>query len=280
MVKKLKALFKEAYRKFRFRLSENNSILFIGFYKYFYSPKKDSLEEFLNAFSKNNQGRFTVFQVGANDGITHDPIHKFIKRDKWKGVLLEPQKYVFDNFLSRIYKNNDGIHTMNAALGPKDGPGEIYRIGFTNSRWANGLSSFSKETLLEAFSSGYVKRQSDKENTIIPDNPDKWIVAEPIEILSPGTIINRCRISSIDLLMIDAEGYDVDIIKIFFNEGILPRVIVFEKGHLDDALVNECNALLKSNGYYYRNAGANTVAMQLPLGRYEQWFCQSKLVFV
>lgn len=280
MVKKLKAAYKEAYRKFRFRLSENNSILFIGFYKYFYSPKKDSLEEFLNAFSKNNLGRFTVFQVGANDGITHDPIHKFIKRDNWKGVLLEPQRYVFENFLSRIYRNNEGIYAMNAALGPKDGKGEIYRIGFTNSRWAHGLSSFSKETLLEAFSNGYVKRQSDKENTIIPDDPDKWIVAEPIEILSPSTIINRCRISSIDLLMIDAEGYDVEIIKIFFNEGILPRVIVFEKGHLDDALVNECNALLKSKGYYYRNAGANTVAMQMPLGRYEQWFCKSKLVFV
>jgi len=279
-MRKIKKLFKEAYRKLRFRLSENNSILFIGFYKYFYFPKKDSLEEFLDNYSKNNLGRLTVFQVGANDGITHDPIHKFIKRDKWKGVLLEPQKYVFDNFLSRIYRNNEGIHVMNAALGPKDCKGEIYRIGFTNSRWAHGLSSFRKETLLEAFSNGYVKRQSDKENTIIPENPDKWIVAEPIDIFSPTTIINSCRISSIDLLMIDAEGYDVEIIKIFFNEGILPRVIVFEKGHLDDALVNECNALLKSKGYYYRNAGANTIAMQMPLGRYEHWFCQSKLVFV
>ena len=100
----LKNKYNSWHQGLRFRLSTNNSPLFIGFYKYFYRPSKGSLNDFLNQYSLSKQDSFTVIQAGANDGITHDPIHKFIKRDHWKGVLLEPQAYVFNKSLTKIYK--------------------------------------------------------------------------------------------------------------------------------------------------------------------------------
>jgi len=273
MKKRIKIAAKTLYKNFRFWLSANNSILFTGFYRFFYFPQKSSLDGFLNAYSKENRGRLIVIQVGANDGITHDPIHKFIKRDHWKGVLLEPQKYVFENFLSKIYRKDKGIVPLNAALGAEEGVGYMYRIAFSDSRWAHGLSSFDKETLLDAFRSGHVERQAQKENIRVPENPDEQIATEEVRMISPEGIVQQYGLRKVDLLMVDAEGYDVEIVKLFMQQDILPRVIIFEKGHLDAETLEGCNRMLLERGYAYRNAGANTVAMLHPVGKYEAWFC-------
>ena len=129
MKKPIKAL----YKKLIFRLSSNNSFLITGFYRYFYRPKKGSLPLLLSEYSKARSDQFTVIQVGANDGITHDPIHKFIKRDNRKGILLEPQPHLFPG-LTRLYRKNKGITILNAAIGNEDGTTLIYKIGFSDAR--------------------------------------------------------------------------------------------------------------------------------------------------
>src|SRR5215467_4330257 len=51
--------------------------------------------------------RSSVFfvQVGSNDGLNGDPLHKLIKSDpRWKGIFIEPVRYAFD----RLRLNYDG----------------------------------------------------------------------------------------------------------------------------------------------------------------------------
>ena len=86
----------------RFNMSASNNPLFIGFYRNFYNPKKGSLSDFLSQYSKSKPGNFTVVQIGANDGITHDPIHKFIKRDDWKGGARKIITLFFHLDFSRV----------------------------------------------------------------------------------------------------------------------------------------------------------------------------------
>ena len=121
MIKKFKSIINATFKRLRFNLSANNNALFLAYYTYIYKPEKNSLNEFLDEYSRSMVGKLTVIQIGANDGITHDPIHKFIKRDAWKGVLLEPQSYVYENLLKKIYAKNPGIHPLCAAIGPEDG---------------------------------------------------------------------------------------------------------------------------------------------------------------
>jgi len=254
------SLFKRFYQNLRFKLSSNNSILFTGFYRYLYSPQRGSLSYLLNEYSRKKKKQITVIQVGANDGITHDPIHKFIKRDKWKGLLLEPQKHIFPR-LSRLYKKNKGIKTINAAVGYEDGTTLLYKIGFSNSRWATGLATFNKDVLLDAFESGYVKRNADKENIEIPENKEEQIVAEEVEVISPDTLLKKHEINKIDLLQIDTEGYDFEIIKMFLMTPVKPGMIVFEHTHLSDNDLIECEKLLDSKGYDIKRYGRNTAAI-------------------
>ncbi|SHM37952.1 methyltransferase, FkbM family [Cyclobacterium lianum] len=250
------------WKNLRFRLSASNHPAFIAFYKYLYQPGKGSLAEFLNQYSQSRKGDFTVVQIGANDGITHDPIHKFIKRDNWKGVLLEPQPDVYHQYLKKIYARNEGIRTVCAAIGEVDGTQPIYKIAFSSMRWATGLSSFSREKIEQAFEDGIVEINCQKFGIEIPEDKDQWISQEEVEVIAPDTLIQRYGLDHIDLLQIDAEGYDLEVIRIFDIPKSQPEALVFENVGLNEADYASCLALLQESGYGTRKFGPNTLALK------------------
>jgi FkbM family methyltransferase len=267
----LKTKIKESYKSMVFKMSAGNNLLFILFYRFLYNPGRGSLSEFTDLYSKSKE-RITVIQVGANDGINNDPIHKFIKRDNWQGVLLEPQKFVFENFLEPLYKKTKGIFPVNAALDKEDCFKPVYKLSISNSRWATGLTSFNRIVLEEAINSGYVEKQASKEGCKLPSNNEDYITEELVECLSTETLLKRYKIEDIDWLQIDTEGFDYEIIKMFNIEKTKPRVIVYENLHLSGPLKNECSEFLKSKGYECRDFGGNTLAMYEPEGTFSRFF--------
>ena len=272
LIQKIKAWYNKNWKIWRFKLSADNNIFFIGFYKYLYQPKAGSLAAFLNEYSRFVGDSFTVIQIGANDGITHDPIHKFIKRDRWKGVLLEPQSEVFHVFLKHIYKKNKGIHCACAAIGYEDGNQRMYKIRFSKMRWATGLASFSKEKVEQAFVNGIVAHNCRVHGIEIPIDRNEWITEEEVEVISPTSLIKRYDIKKINLLQIDAEGFDFEVIKIFDIASTNPQAIIFENVGLSSEENNCCLELLKNNNYAIRKFGSNTLAFKKPVGIFEKYF--------
>ncbi|MCB0686705.1 MAG: FkbM family methyltransferase [Saprospiraceae bacterium] len=256
----IKTRFKKIRQKLLFRLSSTNHPLYLGFYKYLFRPKSGSLAFYLDQLSRDKDN-FFVLQIGANDGMTHDPIHKFIKRDRWKGVLLEPQEPVFRKFLSPLYQNQQGITVLNAALGVEDGEANLYCIGFSDRRWASGLASFDRSVVEKAFESGHVARQTQKENETIPNDADKWIVPVKVPVLSVSTLIHKYAIDHIDLLQIDTEGYDYEIIRLFDFDQLRPMAISYENMHLSPADKESCEAYLQQKNYRLMHFGGNTLAV-------------------
>ena len=274
-ISSLKRNLQSQWKSFRFKLSASNNFIFLGFYKYFYSPKEGSLSGFLNEYSlsKKNSG-VTVVQIGANDGITHDPIHKFIKRDNWKGVLLEPQSDVFHQYLKKIYAKNKGIITLCAAIGEQDGTQTIYKIGFSNMRWATGLTSFSKEKIEKAFEDGIVEINCSKFGIEIPTDKRKWISHENVEVISPVTLLKKYDFGKIDLLQIDAEGYDLEVIRIFDIPNTQPEAIIFENVGLEENAYNFYLEKLKKLKYNTRKFGPNTLALKKENTQFQKYFDQ------
>jgi len=274
---KIKYSFTRFWKQFRFNLSANDNPVFLSFYKYFYKPKKASLADFLSKYSASIEEDFFVVQIGANDGITHDPIHKFIKRDRWKGVLLEPQPEVFRNSLSKIYKNHPGLHPICAAIGHKDGSQKLYKIGFSSMRWATGLASFSQEKIKKLFDDGIIQKNCEKLGIKIPTDPAEQISYEEVEVISPDTLIKKYNISKIDLLQIDAEGYDLEVIRIFDIEKTKPRAIIFENENLNSEDLNTCYEFLKANDYSLAKFGRDTLALKNPTNQLKGFFAENRL---
>lgn len=267
----IKRKLQSKWKSLRFNLSANNNPIFLGFYKYFYNPKEGSLSGFLNAYSLSKKV-FTVIQIGANDGITHDPIHKFIKRDNWRGVLLEPQSGVFNQYLKKIYAKNKGIVTLCAAIGEEDGSQPIYKVGFSDMRWATGLTSFSKEKIESAFESGIVEVNCSKFGIEIPTDQSKWISEEEVEVISPKTLLKKFEIGKIDLLQIDAEGYDLEVIRIFDIESTKPEAIIFENVGLEENDYQTYLKKLNDAGYNTRKFGPNTLALKKENTQFQKYF--------
>ena len=70
-------------------------------------PVIRSFNELARAYAKGIEDFFFI-QVGANDGRNGDPIFSLVTELGWKGILLEPQKLVFENLL-RNYAGYDNL---------------------------------------------------------------------------------------------------------------------------------------------------------------------------
>jgi hypothetical protein len=88
-----------------------------------------------------------------------DPIYKFIRRDNWSGILIEPQKTIFERLLNN-YKKQNNLFFENVAIDSTEGEKSLYQISFSNSQWACGISSFIKNDIQKLIDAGYVERMA------------------------------------------------------------------------------------------------------------------------
>lgn len=65
--------------------------------RYFWLPNKIEDTDLLIKKINNSIENVKFIQIGANDGITDDPIRKYILNHNWKGVLVEPNASVFES---------------------------------------------------------------------------------------------------------------------------------------------------------------------------------------
>src|SRR5579862_8763692 len=69
---------------------------------------------------------FFLVQIGANDGVSYDPVRPYIMEFKWKGILVEPQSQTFQSLVEN-YKGNSQLIFENCAITNADGPIRMYR---------------------------------------------------------------------------------------------------------------------------------------------------------
>lgn len=216
--------------------------------KYFYEPKPNTLKEKLNEKMKGKQPFYFV-QVGGNDGFANDPLFKFVKKYNLQGVILEPQKEVFNNRLKRTYRGTKGVALENLAVSDKSGMRKLYKIAVSNSRWATGLATFDKEVLEGQVRGDRVQSKARRESAELPSNLDDWITYEEVDCITIEDVLKKHNMQELDLLQIDTEGYDYEIIKTIDFSKLKPSFIAFEYVHLSQQEQEECKQLLRQNGY-------------------------------
>lgn len=204
------------------------------------------LETVLDRFEPT--GDFFFIQVGSNDGVVHDPLYRYVLRNRWKGILIEPVKYYFD-LLKKNYANSSQLIFENIAISECDGYREFFRIREGLDflpRWTKGLGSFNRDVLM-------------KHRWLIP-NIQQYIVREQVECLSFASLLARHAVGKIDLIMIDTEGYDFEIIKQIDFNRFQPRVIIYEHKHISRRERRNCEKCLQGWHYKLHRHFSNTMA--------------------
>lgn len=179
--------------------------------RYRSSGDLDPLEQL---FYKYINDDFFFVQIGANNGERYDPIHHLIvnEKEKVKGIAIEPVQEYF-NELQITYKDFPQIKLLNKAIHNSESEQTIYKIapGYASAgEHLKGMSSFDRQNFI-------------KEGISVND-----LVAEKVSCLSFMDLIENEKISKLHLLQIDAEGYDIEILKSIDFNKIKPRIINFE----------------------------------------------------
>lgn len=211
----LKKWLKKAFAKIGYRVIKND--YFQSHYHAIYDSryrKSGDLSPLDQLFYKYLDEDFFFIQIGANNGKRYDPINHLIVKEKVKvsGIAIEPVREYF-NELQQTYEDFPKIKLLNKAIHNSATEANIYKINpeLTGlQEHLKGMSSFDV-------------RNFTKEGISIND-----IISETVLCTSLLNLIKDENIKNVHLLQIDAEGYDLEIIKsIDFNE-IKPFVINFE----------------------------------------------------
>jgi FkbM family methyltransferase len=216
------------------------------FAKNLYSKLAAPEYRFLSSIARAGDDVFFL-QIGAHDGKTDDLLHDLIRKHGWKGVLVEPVPYLFDR-LVRNYSGIPGLAFENKAIGADDGHETFYYLRQNDAlpSWYDQLGSFDKQVIL-----------SHKDH--IPDI-ERYIVAEPVDCISFTTLVAAHCVRRIDLILIDTEGYDLQILQQIDFSRFSPNLVIYEQKHLSDADKQRARTFLTERGYSVFNVGGNDVA--------------------
>jgi FkbM family methyltransferase len=177
-----------------------------------------------------------IIQIGANDGSSFDELNYFIKKYKIKSLLIEPIKENF-NKLRENYKNLDFITLENSAISINNEISHLYRV--------NPLYEKKYGSHIPAIPS------FDKKHLINHGVKNRHIIQEKINSITIKDLIEKHNIKNIDLLFIDAEGYDGKIVYDFFLNSKIRPIIIFEYIHVENNFFKDLISELRSKDYLF-----------------------------
>jgi FkbM family methyltransferase len=213
-------------------------ILLAGNYRVMKADTVFYFEPLLLRHLRQNPDFFFV-EIGANDGIFHDAIHSFVTREKVRGLVVEPLPDVFDE-LVKNYHACPGIIPVRTAIHRslksvtlhRPDPARLAQLGAS----AKGVGSLDRD---------WHKRA---------DVPDDCMITETVPAMTLAELLEKYSVTRLDLLQIDAEGYDAEIIKMLDTLPVRPAIIRFEHGLSDGIMTKaafmDCVEFLVQRDYY------------------------------
>ncbi len=190
----------------------------------------------------------TILQVGACDGIHSDPIRQFVIKGHARAILLEPNPFAFER-LQQSYHEVSNVTLLNIALAEYDGTASLYRSKRSDDLVAGAFPSLG----VASFDPNHLKKHGKKGSEI---------EAITVPCRSLVSLLDELRVQKLDLLQIDAEGFDAAAVRMALDLPVLPDCINFEHRHLLNADRNPLYSLLKSKGYQLCYDDWNILAVQ------------------
>jgi FkbM family methyltransferase len=215
---------------------------------FFFKLKEEySVEGALQSLLKV-RGTIRFVQVGGSDCGLNDPLTAYVLSNNAKGLIIEPIPEYFFKAQER-YKSISGLKFYNCAIDFKRGIKKMYKIknipGLPD--WAYQVCSFSKEILL-------------KHKNFIPQI-ENLIETENVPTAPLLDLLQESGFEDVDLLLIDTEGYDAEVLKMFPFHLHRPLLVIFEHKHLPEDKKNNALRLLAEFKYKIYEQAEDVVAV-------------------
>lgn len=194
---------------------------------------KDGLAHVLQQHRR--QGDLFFVQIGANDGVRNDPIHKYVMRDRWEGVVVEPAPSIFADLIANRRRNRK-IGFENVAIAEQSGSQSFYSL---RSSATDGPGRDNR--------GGSLCREAVRGGPGSLAEVDDLIVEEKVRTISYSHLMEKYGEPRVNLLHIDTQGWDARILQSIDFERHGPQSIFCE--YLNESERVACSDLLRSTGY-------------------------------
>ena len=190
----------------------------------------------------------SIVQIGANDGVTNDPIGELVlnRPGRIRGLLIEPQRGAFHR-LSQRYGDAPNIVCLRAAIAGKPGTRRLYSVNRSTvaeklpGGVSDGIGSFDRqhvETILRSRAPG-----------LPPQDINVLITEETVPAITLLDALSEADIDEPDVLLVDTEGCDADIVHGALDAEVRPALIQYEHKHLTNTARRSVSKRLMRNGY-------------------------------
>jgi FkbM family methyltransferase len=228
-----------------------------------------NLAHYISALPDKSQ----IVQIGSNDGRTGDPIYDLINhKQTWDALLVEPIPYLFDR-LKANYGTSPRLKFANVAIKDTEDEREEIPFFFVDPRakeiipdlpaWYDQLGSFSREHAAYSPIGELIK---------------PYIKETQVNCATLRELMNVHEIKRIDLLHIDAEGYDWKILSQLDLSEAPPKVILYEHKCLTNTEKSSARRFLQEH-YSLYELGGDTLAIRKHANKAVQstlWSLRSK----
>lgn len=199
-----------------------------------------------------HQRDIVAVQIGANDGQRADPLHPLLRKYGWRAILVEPQPRAFEQ-LQQTYADFPAVSLENCVIARQDGEVDFYTVAdHVDFRWT-GLAQLNRDRLMSALvAQGF-------------DRDDSLIKSIRVPALTVASLLRKHGLDRMDILQIDAEGFDYEIVKMVDFERSAPALIHYEHANVPLDQHNESWEYLARFGYRLAMIQGDTIAYRQPM---------------
>jgi FkbM family methyltransferase len=181
---------------------------------------------------------FFFVQVGACDGVSFDFLYDFVVAHQLRGIAVEPLPDLYRE-LKVNYAAHPSVLPLNVGLHRTAKEMKMYRISSEAKdlpSWVKGIASM------------------DPEHHKLYNVPSEHVITETVPCISWEEFVSQNRITRIDYLQLDTEGYDYEILEMLDFTRLRPAVIKFEHDvptrHMNAKLLANCISRFIEHDYH------------------------------
>ena len=203
-----------------------------------------------------------VLKIGANDGICYDHLATLLLTDmRYRGLLVEPVP-MNAAMLKANYGKSGRFTIEQAAVAASSGTVKMYYvdesalklIGASNPNWVRHVANIASLDRLHV-----LKHLAPEMHPAVKETP--------VECLAVNELLSRHNVQKIDLLHIDAEGFDYVILRQFDFTAFHPCVVLFEHTHLTNQDRRAAKTMMEFAGYKVQEMEADFLCLSRAITR-------------
>lgn len=211
-----------------------------------YDSEPNWLHRLPGIIARINRPDFFFVNIGANDGVSNDPIYPFLRRYGWRGIAVEPLPYICEE-LRRNYASFPDVIIEHAAIAATPRPLHYVDPAATDVYFIRQISSLDV---------AYVEKTIDAMRTWqfqgpVPEGIEHAIRRAEVPCLTFDELLAKHRVTHIDFLNIDAEQCDFEIFSMVDWRRWRPSVLCLETSEFTVAQELHVRQVLALAGYVY-----------------------------